>query len=406
MTDKGLFHTCYTPQGVFVGDFTPGVIEYQHEWQEGPQKASFVLETGKNGVTDSGLRAWFERRIMWQVVTEFEGRQVWNGYIWELELEYNGVHYRKTMQNVANAILISYSNDEGELQYLTDDDDNRLWVTHPESILLYGRREKIININTESDEEALERANTEIKYSASPYTVPPTWRDQENGDTKRANRLTVTCVGRHSLANNIQLLQKAIRLTEAHRLANIENSDTYAYRNETTVSAEILRIVELVQEIGGWLYPLNIAATNDTPTRMGVPSNAGSWDRLLELARLRDTTERFYRLYVEPDGGVVYLPFDETPDYFLKLEPTRIEYADKTVPTWQGKPGIVRVIDSQFGPSLPDTWLTDRRNIFAERTTMRDGDKVASFHNKEYDVADYYASIEANARWLKEDETI
>ena len=399
MSDKIVHHTAFTPQGAFVGEFSRGVKEYQNEWQEGPTKCSFVFEADTDSadldVNASGLRNWFERRIMWNIKAEFEGVIVWDGFIWELELDLDNTYFIKSMKDMANAITVSYSDGLGSTVYLEDDDGNLLWVTNEESIIQYGRREKVININSESGTEALERANAEIKYLASPYTLPPVWRSTKN------KRLTVSCVGRSQLANNIQLIPEQLRLTPAHTAANVVDSDTYVYANETIVSAEILRIVEIVQDVAGWLYPLNISADNETVTKMGVPNGSGAWDRILELSQLRDKSETFYRLSVQPDGGVIYLPFDETPNYFYKSEPGRIEYADGTQPTWRARPGIVRVVDSQIGPALPDTWLSDRRNIFAYRTTMRDTDEFASFHGKEYSVAEYYNRLDSNFAWVK-----
>ena len=97
-----LTHLTYHHDGKFWGNATAGVREYQHEYIEGPHIASFALEAGEGAVDDGGLRAWFDNRLMSQFATTFEGREVWRGFVWEMELQMGGEVRVKSMEDMAN----------------------------------------------------------------------------------------------------------------------------------------------------------------------------------------------------------------------------------------------------------------------------------------------------------------
>ena len=153
------------------------------------------------------------------------------------------------------------------------------------------------------------------------------------------------------------------------------------------------------------LKVLDIAA-NDTTTAVGVSSNVGAFDRLLELAKLRDSDGNFYKLLIRNDGGVIYEKFREKPDYYRYPLPRGLELPGGDTPTWEAKPGIIRYVDPESGPELPDTWLNDRRHNYYERAVMRDGDAVATFHGRELDALDIYRAAEANQRWIESNRPV
>ena len=180
----GLIHLIYNRNGEFVGNPTAGIREYYHEHMEGPYIAEFVLESGEGGVDDEGLRAWFTNRLMWQLATEYEGTEVWRGYIWEMELEMGGEVRTKSMHDAANAVKTRYTNSSGDVVHTG-------WYTHEESILEYGVKERIVTSSSESLEEAQERAQVELQYSGSPYPyinrLPGNGKTPADGNVCRAH---------------------------------------------------------------------------------------------------------------------------------------------------------------------------------------------------------------------------
>ena len=268
-----------------------------------------------------------------------------------------------------------------------------------DSINRYGHKERIVTSSQSGGAEAEERAATELKYSASPYSTPIAYRETD------INRLLVTCVGRMIAANNIMVIaDSALRdvsadddLPEDDPQYTIQNT---SYGEIVTVSFEIKRLIAVANYNGSWLYELDIDY-NDTQTAAGVSQNIGTFDRMLELARIRNSDGDFYRLTVTNDGGVVYRTFSENVDYLRFKSPRGIERPDGRKPTWDAKPGIIKRVDSFGGVPVPDTWLSDGRLSFAERVVMRDGDKVATFHGRDIDATDIYRAQEANRRWIE-----
>ena len=399
-----LAHRTYHRDGTFWGEPTSGVIEYEQEHMEGPYMAKFIFKSGEKGVTDAGLKGWFNNKLMSQFETVFDGVVVWKGFVWEMELEMNGEVRIKSMEDVANAVKCSYTytitvvdgleEKEVSVDAWTD------WFTNEESRERFGTKERIVSSSSSSSGEADERAEVEVQYSASPYTSAISYNDSEE------NTLSVTVVGRMVAANNVQLIPENLRY-----IAQLEDTDDPLYDysgdevedkyNDTiTVSDEIRRIVLVVNYSGGWLYVQDIM-DNDTKTVAGVSSATGAFDRILELSKLRDSSGNFYRLSITSDGGVVYRPFEETADYIRYGKPRGIENIAGTKPTWNAKPGFIRYFDDTSGVGMPDTWVEDAQLAYYERTDMKDGDEIATFHGRELDASDVYNAISANRRRMK-----
>jgi len=416
MRDSDLSFLSYTFDGEFIGEFTSAVTGYEQEYIEGPYRASWVFEQGDT-LGESALRGWFNNRMMSQVIVKYRGEEVWAGFVWEMELELGNVVLKKDMTDVVNVAAIKYQpmvyNEEtgkyepdGDEIFVKidangdpispDDDDTEggIWVTHAESIKLYGWHEEILSSDGTA-EEAIERAESTLQYMASPFNTSAVLKPVDKA------QLRITAVGRMVAASKFYILDD--------RLRYIEGKENYAqgmgadpYTGETwTVSDEIRRIVEAIYENTGWLY-VEYIADNDTPTRMGSTTQIGAFERILNLAKLRNKDEDFYSLIITHDGGVVYEKIDQSrPNMLWFPYPRGVEYADGTVPTWMARPGLIERVDEGVGPELPDTWLESRRYIYAERVRMAEGDSVASFHSRVFDIGDYYREYDANLKLLE-----
>jgi len=391
-----LIHLAYHKDGAFWGSPTVGVREYQHEHIEGPYIATFAFETGVGGVDDGGLEHWFDTRLMTQFATKYDGREVWRGFVWEMTLEMGGEVRVKSMADMANAVKTLYTNTDGDPVHTG-------WKTHEQSRTNYGTKERIVRASSESLEEAEERAEVELQYSASPYASAITYQE-----TKR-HRLLVKVAGRMVVANNVQIMTDTLRVIDQ---IDDTSDPLYDYSgpnddnrsgevgDTTTVGDEVRRLILVVKYSGGWLYPLSLDA-NDTATVVGVSSNVSAFDRLLELAKLRNSDGRFYRLSVANDGGVSYKLASEDVAYLRYPLPRGLENPDESKPTWGAKPGIIKYVDVFGGPALPVTQFSDRRLTFYPRTVMREGADVAEFLPRDFGAADIYGALDANKRAIE-----
>jgi hypothetical protein len=375
----------YHLDGTFWGEPTSGILEYEQEHTEGPYMAKFLFRSGESGVGDTGLKSWFRNRLMTEIQVLFNGVDEWRGYVWEMELELDGKIRIKSMADMANAVKCRYTNTDGNSIFTG-------WSYNSESIARYGRKEKIVSSNSSSGSEAEERAEAELFFSSSPYNKTIT------RVAPGENTLRVTLAGRIVLGNNTMILPDSVR---ANAITNIDDplydpdEKSIVYNSATVVSEEIRRLASVIQKQTGWLYPLDIVA-NDTETVVGVSSETGAWDRIVELARLRNSNGQFYRLQVTNNGGIIYRPFVEEEDYIHYPGQRGIRNLMDEIPTWDAKPGFIRDLDDQSGVGMPDTWLNDNQLSFYERTVMRDGNDIAEFHGKDLDAADVYGALDAN----------
>lgn len=354
----------YRLDGTFVGRFDGAVTNYAQEIEEGDKRATWYFED----VDPRALRAWFDNRLMWRIDARHDGDVVFRGYIWEMELWLDGLRLRKSMADVANAVLVEWTDLAGDT-YRTD------WYEHEESINQYGRWERVVQSNSVVEDEAIGRALGELQSQASPYMEPP-----EIVEVDRP-RLAVTAVGLGEVANHEHL---------------IPPEDGTA--DETTVSAEVARVVEE----SSWLYALDIATIDpqyDRATAAGVSRAQGITDRLRELAAVPDIQLNNYELRITSDGGVIYRVLDKTPRYYAYPPPRGVERPDGKKPTWDARPGVIRFVDTQRTPALPETFLDDSSLTYASRTTMRQGMAAAAFSGKRQTAADIWRAIEAERRW-------
>ncbi len=423
MSDPDLAFFVYTFNGDFIGEFTNHVRNYEHEHIEGPYRASWVFEQ-EEGVTQRYiLENWFDSRIMNQVEVRYKGATCWKGFIWELELQVGKVIRTKSMTDVANAVIAKnpeYSEDEGNDPYIdfyhagVDYDDNSsYWMVNKTSIAEYGRHEELLTSNG-SDGEALELAMSHISRSAEPFNPSVVLKPEET-----ANTLRISAVGRMVIANKVQLLDDQLRydwtyyhMSHGDKYYIFESRDSTRQNlyysgeeddSEWTVSHEIARIISLIEYTTGWLYPISISPTNDTPTRVGSQNATKAFDRLLELVELRNQDEEYYRMTIDYDGGVIYEKLHEDTPYVLRTADIGVTYPDGTVPKWEAKPGIIKSIVGSYGIAMPNTYLSDSRLIPIERVSMRDGDEVASFHGRNVDAGDEIRALIANNNWLEQE---
>jgi hypothetical protein len=401
--DSELSMYAYTFDGTLAGEFTSAVSNLEIEHIEGPYRASWRFEEG-DGVSRQALRAWFYNRLMYRIVIAYKGVEVWSGYVWEMELEMGRLVLKRSMTDMGNAITCTHmqDNDFGfiDLQYseslLPDgvvmDSADSAWALVTESITQYGRQERVLNSNG-SDGEALELALVSLETLPDPYSYQVIYRPLDSAS------LQITAVGRMTIANKFYLVASKLRSHPDY--ADMSWEDTIRNGVAWTVGDEMKRIVDVINRNAGWLYPIKIA-TNDTETKAGVSSTVGTFDRMVELAKLRNSDGERYQLTILNDGGVIYDKYDETPQYVLRTPDQGVRFYDGTVPKWDAKPGVIKDIAGSAGLKLPTSWLSDQTLIPVERTTMREGDEFASFHSRTVDPIELQVALYANLREVKQ----
>lgn len=393
-----------------IADVSDMAQQPRQEVTEGPYQFTFTIESEDRGAPDLAiLSQYFDDWPMAYLEARFEDVVCWGGHISEMTLD--TPWYSKTIstRNLANSIKSEYTDEySGETRYTS-------WRTDYESVNLYGRMERIIKFGGKpsamlEDDGSIKLTDDGDRYTevhaAEDYELAraayPSLDDMSFSTTKGDDlaSLTVRADGRTvfadtTLVSNGWITDPATGV-ELRPIPAYPYAEDFEVGSETTVGAEILRLIRLSESKAGWLYPVYID-DNDTMTSAGVEQPMGLWTRVLELARLRNQAGEFYTISVSPDGGVEYRRMDMGPDY-LFLEDKGLVRLDGTAPTWTARPGIVQVDGRTI--SLPRTFMPRQDMVYMERATMAEGYDYAALSMRDVSAADLRRDVEANIRQM------
>lgn len=391
----------------FIADLTDMAQDVSQEWTEGPSTASWEVVAGELGASEDLFDTWWNGALMARVEIGFEGRPCWAGYISRMERVAESMSAIISTQGMANAIKAKYKDEwNGKTRYTA-------WVTDAHARERFGHFERVIEFNGKAKAMLNEDGSIKLTDDNPPkrytevhkavdaeleYAAGPTLEGVEF-DTFDRPSIKFTATGEAAIANNIQvsdgwLAENGDGTTLRARGTLYE--DGFGVGSVTTVGDEILRILQ-VCEHNGWLYPLEIE-DNDTMTTAGVETPMGAWDRILELAALRNQADESYRLEVQPDGGVIYRRMSYEPDY-LYLKGAGFLTPDGSVPTWHARPGIVNFGNEHI--SLPGTHMPQPNLVYMERVTMREGYDMAAVTMRNRTPGDFRRAYETNLQRLK-----
>lgn len=418
----------YNTAGVLLEDLGPYIQDgsYRHEWKEGPHYAEFRITSDL--ATDDYMRDFFASRIMTRFSFHYGGGfERWRGKIGYMRLTLGGVSYIRDARKVINRVKTEYTsiNDDVSMTRYTP------WYENEESLTLYGPSESTVrfsgranSILTSEDgvpiyNEVTDAALTEIDQMAidtvARNAYPFTRQISPSNDK---SELLVMAFGPQVFAENILISDGYLENNLRDGLSGLRDAgDEYedwvhgehanASDYPVTVSGEFGRIVDLVDTVSSMyldmpiLYALDISDANELQTVAGVTSPSSAWKRLKELALLKDTNDKYYRLEVDLDGGVIYQPYSYTPVYYLTPPPGGLQTKDGKSPTWDAKPEMTRILDQHPQLSQPGGWLEDGNLIMPSRVTMRDGTEFPVFGDDELTEADYLAAYEANSQLIE-----
>lgn len=407
--------------GNLIDEFSEHVSGYKHEWREGPYYADWQF--APDSVSDEWMRDFFAARMMTKIKTTYEGTDVWGGLIGYMKLVYNGVMYLKDFRKVVNAVKTAYREEDADIGVYGYTD----WFTNTESLALYGNMEKVMTYSGKV-EAVLGDDGAPLRHedTNAPITEPEQMAMQEVArnafpfvrqvaPAEAENSLQVMAFGRQMFAQHILLSdgymanygegdESGLRSLADDNTVIHSEIDSTTPLPTTTVSAEIKRLVDIIDyqstlyQPSRRMYALDISTANTSVTAIGVSRVMSVWDRLKELALLPDQDGNYYRLQIEPDGGVIYGEYDYKPQYYLYPP---LKARDGTTPTWNARPGFIRVVDQPAQLVEPGGWLEDTNLIFASRVTMRDGTDAPIFGDDERTEADREAMITANKKRLE-----
>jgi hypothetical protein len=392
----------------FIADLTDMAQDVSQEWTEGPSTASFEVVAGEQGASEDLFDTWWNGALMARVEIGFEGRVCWSGYISRMERVAEGMSATISIRDMANAVKAKYKDEwNGKTRYTA-------WVTNADAQERFGHFERVIEFNGKAKAMLNEDGSIKLRDPEDPssrytevhkavdaelkYAAGPTLEGVEF-DTFDAPSIRFTAVGEATIANTVQVSDGWIADNGdgmTLRSRGEAYPDGFAVGSQTTVGDEILRIVQVCQH-NGWLYPLEIE-DNDTMTTAGVETPMGAWDRILELAALQNQAGEFYRLAIEPDGGVIYRRMGYEPDY-LYLKGAGFAKTDLSLPTWHARPGIVNFGNEHI--SLPGTHMPLPNLVYMERVTMREGYDMAAVTMRNRTPGDTRRAYETNLQRLK-----
>lgn len=167
----------------FVADLTTVKQQYRHTIRAkgGYWTCNFNLE-----IPEKAKINFFNKYIGYHLKETIGGVITWEGLIWEMQISYMGITRKISMSEVANAILVTY---------IDENDDERKstsWYTDTNSINTYGRIEKVLYIDTATSATANAYAQSYLTENAFPQPVV-TSATQANPNEPIG--LTVTGVG-------------------------------------------------------------------------------------------------------------------------------------------------------------------------------------------------------------------
>jgi hypothetical protein len=425
MNEEGLRLISLDPKnGNFLGEHTSYALGYQHSFTEGPYEARWEIEEGKGEVTREGLLFWFNHRYLAAVAAEYRGVKVWGGRISEMTLNIDGLAFTRSLDQLANAIKVQFhfrSEKDGRLPGYTP------WYLNELSQKRWGTWEHIYqydgNIGEYIDPETGEKFRTpkdDPDWPNRPITEPEVFgqhyardhgstieRTITTGDPDR-NFLSIKVHGPMRMAERVYVSDGMLPfdmykaelpwnfedVREQKLLRHVPATCPYAetkWGNILTASQEIERLLYVYEQHAidngyqRFLYPLSIDMDHDLPTTAGVEHDriVPAIKRITDLAALPTLSGKYYELYVDWDGGVIFRPETTDPAYEIYKPPEgyRIKNSDRR-PTWDARPLPAQLMDPEYFDFLIDEFREGKVIFKSEKTTMREGAEVAEFSPK------------------------
>ncbi len=310
---------------VYHSDITKTALGWERSvrLQGGFWQGSFRIEDEL-----SVLQDWFYNRLGWQVQERAGGGITWEGLIYEVALNANGVTRRRSLDALSNE-LIWTRHQPGRLR-------------NEESIVRYGTKQ----IYMDGPYLPGEGPTTELAKSAWPWA-----RAIGIAPSDAEATLEVTVCG------------YIYTLNWRYAYANWTNPGMYWTASEWITD-------ELTRNRGDYLIQGRIAE-NTLPVQKFQVDTVRVWDLLQDLVKLGDANAQPWRLWVSPGRWINYGPVDLTVRGYLRggqLYTTVGGLANLTPRTVQ--PGVIRDVAYPQGRAEPGSILSDTRDVLVEEVSV------------------------------------
>jgi len=261
-------------------------------------------------------------------IEEAVGQKTWEGLMYEMELTTGGITRRRSLDDLANAVKVTYintSDTQAETTFTIDD----------ESIKQFGRKEEIITGEQISSTTAGYKADTFLQRMAWATPLPTRIAKQSN-----AAKLDFKIFGYAFTAN----------------WRYVTAADDATGNASAWVSNIIGTDLEFISS--------GTINTNTTQVKRTTPTAARCWNILQDMAEVGDSNSAPWRVYIDLERNLIYEQIDtEISGFIYNGEFYSDQRARKAINPWLLQPGIYRDISNTFAPVQPTAWLADPRDV-------------------------------------------
>lgn len=276
----------------------------------------------------------------------------WEGMIYEVDLVVAGMRRRRSLDLMANAVRVRY----------TDSEDNTVketaWAVENESVKRYGRKEEVASVDDTTTAAAQAHRDTLLKEYAWPWARPVSyqpvggaWLDvRVCGYVFTANWRYVTV--QDGTLGNISDYVKDIVNTDCEFLSvGTIRQNTLQHRRQT-----------------GWAVR--------------------AWDMIQELVKRGDVSGNPWRFWVDIGRVANYDAISTNPRYYIRGPGQLQTLAGEPILSWHLRPGVVRDEMYPVRRSEYSGWLQDVRDVLiSEVEVYSDGRfslRTAEFGDAEF----------------------
>ena len=282
-------------------------------------------------------------------IEESAGIKTWQGLVYEIELEHEGVRRIRTLDQMANAIDVSYQTG-GEVS-------SAGFSTQAQAIARYGRKEARLSVDNMP-------AATAQAYQAR-YLAQHAWPAPRPVAVGQAAGpvLTVRACGYAFTANWLF----------------VQAGDGAEHDIDHWISAVVGTAYGLSSDHGGsvsgagdcqFLMAGNLAS-NTLQVAEVLDGDLRPWSLLEELAGLGDSSGDPWRVWVDLDRKLQYAALDLEPAYYLRDGKIYDTAGGRlAVDPWAMQPGIVRDLEYPIRRAEQGSAFADARDLFVEQVEV------------------------------------
>lgn len=326
----------------------------------GDWTASFMV-----GGNESYLKRFFLTKIGHHLEQTIGNTNVWEGFIYEMDLTLHGITRRISMADVRNAVKAKYTDSGGNNQ-------STGWYTDNNSIRTFGRIEEIIYIDGVNAATAQAEAQTHLQKHAFPTPEVVSVRDNQDLE------LEVTAAGYVFTMNNKYV--------------------TAGNGTDQNLSVFLKDIIDTDCEF----VTAGRIEANTTQVRTTFDTDMRAWDAMVALTEIGDATQPFV-VQVFNGRRAIYKALSPNPTLYWRGRTLHTRAGtNRTVNPWMARPGILRDLTWERQPLSSSAFLLDSADSIISEIEIAEGYDVPLLKTDVYDDSDFMTAL---AREIRADET-